>query len=515
MPDKNIAAIMIAAQPSKKEYVIGFSALDLDGGLLNVVYDDSSFDQISLSGDMGYSVDNSQIGSAIVSVKYKGFSTAFTITIREPRLEKITIIAPPQKTAYAEGEQIDLSGLRLMGHYDNGESREIVDMPLIDHKAKLGEAVVPISIGGLLIPILIRVSQAKAQNIELITLPKKNSFAYGEPLDLSGATLKVKYSDGREEVVSIESAEVSGFVPNKPGKQMLTISYNDQNCELGIELLPDVPEKLEITRLPNKRIYIEGEKYSIKGIEITASGKGKVWVLPYSKINFPVQYAKVDDTSFNICCDDQTLTVPVTVQKKRLKSGVIETPPTKTEYKEGFDPLDMTGCTIKLSYNNGDTEIIPATNDMVKNYDNSKPQTLELKIEYQGLQIKCPIVVIPKKLTGITISTLPQKTKYITGEMFDSSGMVVTAFYDNRSSAEIERYMLSKNLPLTPEDTSITVTYLDMSDVITISVSDPEPEPEPEIVKEHDFPKLPMIELPKAPIFYPPTFSLRFLDGES
>lgn len=520
MPDKNITAIMIAAQPTKKEYVIGFSSLDLDGGLLNIVYEDSSFDQIPLSGDMEYAVDNSQIGPAAVSVKYKGFSTAFTITVREPRLKKVTIIAPPQKTAYAEGEMIDLTGLRLMGHYDNGETKEITDIPILEHKAKMGEAVIPLSIGGLLIPILVRISPAKAQSLELIGLPRKNSFACGEPLDLAGCSILVKYSDNREEVISITKAQVSGYNPDKPGKQILTISYGEKTCELSVEVLPDVPEKLEITRLPNKRVYVEGEKYSIKGIEITASGKGKSWAIPYSKIDFPSQYSKLGETSFSIHYDGQQLIVPVTVTKKRLKSISIETLPVKTEYKEGLDPLDMTGCTLKLFYNNGDAEVIPATNNMVKNYDNTNPQNIDLLIEYQGVQAKCPIAIIPKRLTGITISTPPKKVSYITGEMFDPEGMEVTAFYDNGGAAIIERYILSKNLPLTTEDTVITVTYLDMTAVVSISVSDPELEQtnsveqkEPKSLQVIDRP--PKIELPKAPIFYPPTFSLRFSDEEN
>ena len=108
MPEKNIAAIMMAVRPTKQEYVVGFSSLDLDGGLLNIVYEDSSFDQIPLSDKMEYAVNNSRVGTAVVTVKYCDFTTTFPITIRHPKLERVTIITPPQKTAYLEGEAIDL-----------------------------------------------------------------------------------------------------------------------------------------------------------------------------------------------------------------------------------------------------------------------------------------------------------------------------------------------------------------------------------------------------------------------
>lgn len=507
MQDKNIAAIMIATQPTKREYVIGFTSLDLDGGLLNVVYDDSSFDQIPLSEKMAYSVDNTKIGPAVVSVQYQGFETAFTITIREPKLKRITIISPPAKTSYSVGEDIDLAGLRLMGHYDNEEEHEITEIPSITHKAKMGDAVVPISIDNLLIPILIRVSPAKVTEICLLTPPAKTVFADNEPFDLSGGSIKAKYGDGREAVIDLSQVECTGFDSAVPGKQAITLSYGGQSCTLEVENRLTTTEKFEITRFPNKQTYIEGEKCTIKGMELTALGAQKR-IIPFGEIKMAEQYVKLGDTSITIQYQDNTFSIPITVQKKRLKSIAMETLPGKTQYKEGRDELEIAGASIKLCYNNGDTEIIPVIKDMVSGYTNAVPGEVTLTIEYNGLKTQCSVVIIPKKLTGITVSTLPDKTNYIVGEMFDTTGMVVMAFYDNGTSAPIERYMLSHNLPLSKEDTSIIITYLDMEAVISITVE--EPQEETPVSEPVPTPVIPKIELPKAPVFYPPTFSLRF-----
>lgn len=513
MPEKKIATIMMAVRPTKQEYVVGFSSLDLDGGLLNVVYEDSSFDQIPLSEKMEYAVDNSKVGTAVVAVKYCGFTTTFPIVIRTPKLERVTIITPPQKTAYLEGETIDLAGLRLMGHFDNGEEKELTDIPVPEHIAKMGEAVIPISIENLLIPILIRVSPVTITKLSILSMPAKSTFSAGESLDLTGCTLKATYSNGREEVVDISKVDVQNFDPQTPGKQILTVSYNGQSCTLEIDVAPCVPEKIEISRLPNKRVYVEGEKYSVKGLELTASNKGNSWPLAAADIEIIDTHAKLNDTAFRVLYQGIEIPIPITVQKKRLKFISIATLPSKVEYKEGSESLDMTGATLKLLYNNGDTEIISITNNMVKGFDNSTPKTIPLSVEYEGLRTQFDVAIIPKKLTGIVVSTPPDKTDYTAGEMFDPTGMVVTAYYDNGASASIERYLLSQNLPLKLEDTIITITYLDMATTLTITVKDLEPEPEhvpvaavvePEPVRK--------IELPKAPVFYPPTFSLRFLD---
>lgn len=515
MPEKNIAAIMMAVRPTKQEYVVGFSSLDLDGGLLNIVYEDSSFDQIPLSDKMEYAVNNSRVGTAVVTVKYCDFTTTFPITIRHPKLERVTIITPPQKTAYLEGEAIDLTGLRLMGHFDNGEEKELSDIPVPEHTAKMGEAVIPISIENLLIPILIRVSPIAATKISILSAPTKTTFSTGDNLDLTGCTLKVTYSDGREEVIDIAKAEIRNFNPQTPGKQTLTISYSGQSCTLEVNVAHSMPEKIEISRLPNKRVYVEGEKYSIKGMELIATSNGSAWPLAAADVEIIDTHAKLGDTMFRTLYQNIEIPVPVTVQKKRLKFISIDTLPAKVEYKEGSESLDMTGAALKLLYNNGDTEIVPITNDMVKGFDNSTPKTTPLSVEYEGLRTQFDVAIIPKKLTGIVVSSPPEKTDYTVGEMFDPTGMVVTAYYDNGASASVERYLLSQNLPLKLEDTIITITYLDMTATLTITVKDTEPEPEPEhtpatVVVEPE--PVHKIELPKAPVFYPPTFSLRFLD---
>lgn len=63
-----------------------------------------------------------------------------------------------------------------------------------------------------------------------------------------------------------------------------------------------------------------------------------------------------------------------------------------------------------------------------------------------------------KILTAISIAQMPYKVSYIEGEMFDSSGLVVTAHYSNGTTQAISDYEIL-GYETTPGEKRITITY--------------------------------------------------------
>ena len=68
-----------------------------------------------------------------------------------------------------------------------------------------------------------------------------------------------------------------------------------------------------------------------------------------------------------------------------------------------------------------------------------------------------------KQLTSIAVTTNPTTMSYVTGSTFDPTGMVVTAYYDNNTSATISNYTYSANLVITDTSTTamkpVTISY--------------------------------------------------------
>lgn len=75
-----------------------------------------------------------------------------------------------------------------------------------------------------------------------------------------------------------------------------------------------------------------------------------------------------------------------------------------------------------------------------------------------------------KALSGIEITTPPDKTDYQTGDRFDPAGMVVTALYDDGSSEPVTDYTVSPG-EMAADTTVVTVTYNGFTADIPVTVS--------------------------------------------
>lgn len=97
------------------------------------------------------------------------------------------------------------------------------------------------------------------------------------------------------------------------------------------------------------------------------------------------------------------------------------------------------------------------------------------KIEYGAHEyantgsLPCRVCSARRTLTSITITEFPEKREYKEDEQLDLTGMVITAYYDNNTSAVVTNYTVSgdTSMPGYPE---ITVTYEGMTATFDITV---------------------------------------------
>ena len=68
-------------------------------------------------------------------------------------------------------------------------------------------------------------------------------------------------------------------------------------------------------------------------------------------------------------------------------------------------------------------------------------------------------IITGKKVSSIAITTAPTKTSYTAGDTFDATGMVVTATYDDTTSAAVTNYTVSPSGALSTSDTTVTISY--------------------------------------------------------
>ena len=88
-------------------------------------------------------------------------------------------------------------------------------------------------------------------------------------------------------------------------------------------------------------------------------------------------------------------------------------------------------------------------------------KTVTISYEENGKTVTTttPITVTPKQLEKIEITSEPNKTTYIQGQNFDSTGMQVTATYNSGKTAIINKYSIPNGQNLTAGMTSVKIVY--------------------------------------------------------
>lgn len=332
--------------------------------------------------------------------------------------------------------------------------------------------------------------QLKAGETETINAGY-HTLEFSAPVEIKGsqfAVLVVLEGTGNSLIIPTESkidgVETFDNVTVENNKCFMAISNNIENAEwvdMGqissivstlddcdstikafttTELIDESLKNIEIVTPPNKTSYFEGEDFDKTGMVVQAnfnSRKNPSVILDESSYT-------IDDgtnleegqTKVTIEYNGKTADQTITVERNSVTNLEIETPPNKTEYKEGKN-FETDGMVIKATYKDGTTK--PITDYTVVDGNNLKENQTEVTISYDGQTVKQTITVIPNPLIRVEITKAPNKTEYVVGQDFDATGMVVTGTFQDEETEEIIDYTIENGTNLTKEQTSVTIKY--------------------------------------------------------
>ena len=224
-------------------------------------------------------------------------------------------------------------------------------------------------------------------------------------------------------------------------------------------------ERLEITIQPHKTLYIEGEVLDTTGMAVTASyNNGTTETVTDYQIS---GYTSTPGTkTITVTYREKTANFTVTVTAKSLTGITISKKPDKLTYLEG-EVFNPSGMVVTAGYDNGTSETV--TDYQISGYS-STPGTKTVTVSYQGKTAAFTVTVAPKSLRSISITQKPDKLTYLEGEVLDTTGMVVTASYDNGTTETVTDYQIS-GYTSTPGTKTIAVTYGGKSASFTVTVT--------------------------------------------
>ena len=226
--------------------------------------------------------------------------------------------------------------------------------------------------------------------IAIVSYPKKTEYKEGNEFQSKGLAIQAIYSDGT--TVPITDYTLSGYDPNKLGTQTITVSHCLFSTSFTVEVSERKLVSLSIAVLPKKTTYLEGEKISYSGLSVKAiyDDGSSTPITEYSVSGYDKD--KVGKQTITISYNNVSTTFTVTVKAKTLTKVQILEYPYTMEYFCG-EKFDSTGLKLKLSYDNGTTEIVE-DGYRISGYDPDEPGTQSIKVVYGNQSAKLYITMI-------------------------------------------------------------------------------------------------------------------------
>ena len=482
--DKEFKRIEITIPPTKTEYIEGQNFSN-EGMRVTVIYEAKN--ETEIARDLffyEYTVtngENLEIGQTSVTISYTDDGITKTveqpITVKQKSLSSIKITTVPSKIAYIEGQNFDVTGMKVTATYNNGTEKEITNFTVTDgNNLAVGKNSVTISYteNGVTKTTTqeITVVEKMLEGIEITTAPNKVKYIEGQNFDTTGMKVIAKYSNNStKEITNFTVTDGNNLAV---GKTSVTISYTEngvtKTVTQAIKVVDKEFKRIEITIPPTKTEYIEGQNFSNEGMRVTVIYEAKneteiardLFFYEYTVTNG--ENLEIGQTSVTISYTDdgitKTVEQPITVKQKSLSSIKITTVPSKIAYIEGQN-FDVTGMKVTATYDNGTTKEV--TGYKVTDGNNLALGKNSVSISYteNGVTktVTQAITVKQKTLSSIRITTAPNKTTYIEGQNFDTTGMKVTATYDNGTEKEVTGYKVTDGSNLTKGKTSVTISY--------------------------------------------------------
>ena len=295
-----------------------------------------------------------------------------------------------------------------------------------------------------------------------------------EAIGVQSPTIKVTTCEGAavtcsDGVTTLEGTGSTEFELPNVGDWTVTATLNEQTATQLVEvsgaLLYEVDlmitEGIAVTTQPTKKSYYIGEAFDPAGMVVTATFADDTTEDVTDDCTFSPATISKDTTAITVNYQrggiKKTASVAVTVRV--LASIEISNPPTKTAYKYGevFSPA---GMAVTARYTDGQSRTVTS-------YTYSPTGALKLSdttitvsyTEGDVTKTTTQAITVAKVLSGIKITTPPNRTAYFEREVFDPEGMVVTANYTDGSSKTVAGYTYSPTSQLSKGTTMITVSY--------------------------------------------------------
>ena len=262
---KNISIVVndpikgiIIQPPIKVQYLYG-EPLELSGStVMGIKTSGATTEPENITSEMVKGYNPNTIGNQTITVSYLEQTITFNVNVTDWDKE-LRIVSMP-KTNYEYGESLDVENGKVAIYTASGViSDTMQDGQPVDMTAGMVSGFNPLK-EGIQQPLIVTWNGFRATyNINLVNLitdisiysrPDSLNFKYGEELNLTGFTIKIKKATG-DYILEVSPSMISGYDKNILGEQTITVSYGGKKVDFVINVKENIEEGIEEDPLEN------------------------------------------------------------------------------------------------------------------------------------------------------------------------------------------------------------------------------------------------------------------------
>ncbi|MBR3812191.1 MAG: bacterial Ig-like domain-containing protein [Agathobacter sp.] len=380
-----VSAVSIVLEPDQKVFAVG-TTFDFTGAKAKISYVGgiTEYKDIEVEATTGGNINH--IGKQMITYTFGGKSATFEIEVLGVSLEKIVLTKLPSKLSYAEGHDLDLSGMVVTAVMNNGLESTIGEGYTVSgYSSEPGTHTITVTYQGKTASFDITVEERKLVSLTLNSLPDKLEYIVGQEFDETGMQVIATYDNG--DVVVAEDYTVSGF-DDIPGIKTIVVSLDGQSVSFPAKVKARVITDFELVSAPSKLDYIEYEAFDSTGLKVEATYNDGITevITDYTLTGFS---SKPGTHTVTITYEGFVKSFDINVIPRVLEDIRIIVPD-KLAYFIG-EEFDATGMEVIACYNNG--QEISVDDYKISGFDSTASGTKTITIIYGGIERSFVVMV--------------------------------------------------------------------------------------------------------------------------
>ncbi len=332
----------------------------------------------------------------------------------------------------------------------------------------------------------VTVMAKKVTAVEVVTAPTKSEYFVGDTFDPAGMQIQVSYNNGTKSAYSTYDfsslpgdVTISTVSTTTAGTKTVRLTYKENNVSVittfKITVTAVKPTKIEFINAPTKKFYVgdASTAFDEEGLDVKVTyNNGTTETFDATELS--ITYTGFDTTAAKTITMTGTYegvsgTFDVTINPVELVSVAVKTMPNKTKYYVG-DEFDQTGLTLTATYNNGKTETV-SSGITCTGFSSAAAGSKSVTATYGGKSTTFNVDIEAVKLVSVAVKTNPTKISYYQGETLDSTGLTLTATYNNGKTETVTSGFTCSALDSSSAgQKTVTVTYQGLTTTFDVTV---------------------------------------------